>query len=103
MRKHAVGATWRLVIANAPWAARVYHTSVIDAAGAIYVIGGFDESSTYYRDAWASIGRGARPDSVGGGRGVLWWVLQGLSMGHSGGSQGDTTRVLDGVLEGYSA
>ena len=39
---------------TAPWAARRYHTSVVDAAGAIYVIGGL------YNDVWASTDGGAR-------------------------------------------
>ncbi len=50
---------------NAPWAARRGHTSVVDAAGAIYVIGGIGYNSstnimiggysrTYYRDVWKS-------------------------------------------------
>ncbi len=37
------------------------HTSVIDAAGAIYVIGGSgDTAPYYYSDVWASINGGAR-------------------------------------------
>ncbi len=44
-----------------------------DAAGAIYVIGGYSYSSTgdhtYYHDVWVSTDGGARPDSCrGGGR-----------------------------------
>jgi hypothetical protein len=51
----AAGATWRLVIASAPWAARLGHTSVIDAAGAIYVIGGVnDRDRTDFKDVWVS-------------------------------------------------
>ncbi len=71
-RAFAAGATWRLVIASAQWAGRWHHTSVIDAAGAIYVIGGqggglfFDGTATYYQDVWASTDGGARPDSVRG-------------------------------------
>ena len=42
LRVLAAGKTWTIVIANAPWAARVGHTTVINAAGAIYVIGGYD-------------------------------------------------------------
>jgi hypothetical protein len=51
---------------TAPWAAREYHTSVVDAAGAIYVIGGWN-GTTYFNDVWASTDGGARPDSVQGG------------------------------------
>jgi hypothetical protein len=40
---------------------------VVDAAGAIYVIGGFS-GITYYNDVWACTDGGAGPESVGGGR-----------------------------------
>ena len=49
---------------TAPWAARADHTSVVDAAGAIYVIGG--GNLTYFKDVWVSTDAGARPDSVKG-------------------------------------
>ncbi len=57
---------------TAPWAGREGHTTVIDAAGAIYVIGGHyfnitNYNETYYNDVWASSDGGARPDSVQGG------------------------------------
>ncbi len=56
----ATGATWQLVIASAPWAARYGHTSVIDAiSGAIYVIGGTG-GGTYCVDVWVSTDRDAR-------------------------------------------
>jgi hypothetical protein len=55
---------------TAPWAARVGHTSVVDAAGAIYVIGGYNRT-TYYHDVWVSTDGGARPDSGVGWSGVL--------------------------------
>jgi hypothetical protein len=59
----SAGVTWTLVIASAPWAARFGHTSVIDAAGAIYVLGGQDyRTLTYYKDVWASTDGGSRPD-----------------------------------------
>ncbi len=46
------------------------HTSGIDAAGAIYIIGGSGSSGTRYNDVYASTDGGARPDYVGaGGRG----------------------------------
>ena len=51
------GVTWTSRTTSAPWAARNGHTSVVDAAGAIYVIGGY--SATYYRDVWASTDGGA--------------------------------------------
>jgi hypothetical protein len=42
---------------------------VVDAAGAIYVIGGDydDRGETNFHDVWASTDGGARPDSVQGG------------------------------------
>ena len=41
---------------------------MIDAAGAIYVIGGYNGTGdgTFYRDVWASTDGGARADCV-------WW------------------------------
>ncbi len=48
------GTTWSLVIASAPWAARFGHTSVIDAAGAIYILGGRDGNNAYLKDVWAT-------------------------------------------------
>jgi hypothetical protein len=51
------GATWTSRTTSAPWAARSSHTSVIDAAGAIYVLGG--QGSTRYQDVWASTDGGA--------------------------------------------
>ncbi len=44
---------------------------MVDAAGAIYVIGGCnDGSSTFYKDVWISTDGGARPDSVGSSAGL---------------------------------
>ncbi len=61
---------------SAQWAARAYHTSVVDAAGAIYVIGG--AGNTYLNDVWASTDGGARAGpGRGGGRGLLEGVLKG--------------------------
>jgi hypothetical protein len=57
------------------------HTTVIDAAGAIYVIGGNGDNTTF-QDVWVSTDGGARPDSV---RGVLGGVLEG---GTRGGTHG---------------
>jgi hypothetical protein len=53
------GATWTRVIASAPWAAREGHTSVVDAAGAIYVIGGYNRNTGYLNDVWKSTVGGA--------------------------------------------
>jgi hypothetical protein len=46
---------------NAPWAARAEHTSVVDTAGGIYVIGGGYGTSTLYNDVWRSADQGAAP------------------------------------------
>jgi hypothetical protein len=81
----AAGVSWTSRTAKAGWAARRDHTSVIDAAGAIYVIGGFSSNRTtfyFLNDVYASTDGGARPDSVGGWVGgalerVLEWVLRG--------------------------
>ncbi len=53
-RALAAGAMWTSRTASAPWAGRYGHTTVIDAAGAIYVIGGIDDTVGYYRDVWMS-------------------------------------------------
>jgi hypothetical protein len=71
-RASSAGVTWTSRTAKAEWADRAFHTSVIDAAGTIYVIGGQGtDSTTFYADVWASTDGGAVPDSVEGGRGVL--------------------------------
>ncbi len=54
----AAGVTWVTRTAGAPWAGRFGHTSVIDAAGAIYVIGGSGDR-TYFNDVWVSTDGGA--------------------------------------------
>jgi hypothetical protein len=62
VRPRAAGATWTCRLGSAPWAARYSHTSVIDAAGAIYVIGGSSYSNYSvhdYNDVWASTDGGA--------------------------------------------
>ncbi len=58
----AAGVSWTLVIASAPWAARHGHTSVVDAAGAIYVIGGYSgnyPNDILLHDVWVSTDGGA--------------------------------------------
>ena len=86
----AAGVTWTSRTTSAPWAARDSPTTVIDAAGAIYVIGGHG-SSTYYNDVWISTDGGARPASRRGTRGVLGVSPGGtpvVIMGTCAGSQG---------------
>jgi hypothetical protein len=78
--RSAAGVTWTCRTAKAGWAARFYHTTVVDAAGAIYVLGGMDGSSTNFDDVWASTDGGARAGlgQGGGRRGVLEGVLKGV-------------------------
>jgi hypothetical protein len=78
----ATGAMWRCRTAIAPWAGRDGHTTVIDAAGAIYVIGGETINGVLFDDVWVSTDGGARPDSGGG---YTRWVLRGYYRGTTGG------------------
>jgi hypothetical protein len=57
-RASAAGFSWTSRTAKAEWAGRSEHTSVVDAAGAIYVIGG--GSGTVFPDVWASADGGAQ-------------------------------------------
>ncbi len=78
----ALGVTWTSRTKSAPWAARHFHTTVIDAAGAIYVIGGFDgiggtvfgSNGTPLGDVWVSTDGGA--DRT---RADARWVLRGTA------------------------
>ncbi len=55
VRVCVAGFTWMSRVTSAPWAGRRGHTSVIDAAGTIYVIGGVDTATgTVYNDVWVS-------------------------------------------------
>jgi hypothetical protein len=95
--RSAAGVTWTCRTANAQWAARYWHTSVVDAAGAIYVIGGTTGAgfSTDYQDVWASTDGGARAGlGQGGDRGVLEWGTQG---GYWGGYP-TGTKGYEGVV-----
>ncbi len=92
----AAGVTWTSLTLKAGWAARYGHTSVIDAAGAINVLGGYN-GTTFFSDVSVSTDGGARPDSVGDGRGVLG-VLR-LLVGDSDVPRG--TRSSRGVVERY--
>jgi hypothetical protein len=60
--------------AKAPWAARIGHTSVIDTAGAIYVIGGCD-GNTHLNDVLKSADGGADSGFTSGG---TWGILGGF-------------------------
>ncbi len=89
LARSGAGVTWTCRTASAGWAGRDGHTSVVDAAGAIYVIGGRNDGSTLYHDVWASTDRGR--GVVGG---VLKTVLKGVLRG--------TRRVLRGTTGYYS-
>jgi hypothetical protein len=108
----AAGVTWTSRTTSALWAGRDLHTTVIDAAGAIYVIGGV-AGSTYYNDVYVSRDGGADRTRAG----VLERALGGSTTrgcyrgsGHSSVLVGYTgaldahQRVLigySGVLEGH--
>ena len=69
----AAGVTWRTMwtsrTTSAPWGGRIGHTTVIDAAGAIYVIGGFTShngTDSFFNDVWVSTDRGAGRTRAGG-------------------------------------
>jgi hypothetical protein len=83
-RVRAAGVTWTSRTTSAPWAARSYHTSVVDAAGAIYVIGGYG-GGTYYKDVYVSTDGGAQ---AGLGQGSGRRVHQGRTWGYFGGTLG---------------
>jgi hypothetical protein len=79
-RASAAGRTFTNRTLKAEWAARDSYTSVVDPAGAIYVIGGGDDTGyTYLNDVWVSTDGGARRDSVMGG------MVGGYSRGYSRG------------------
>ena len=89
-RAFAAGRTFISRTLKAEWAARNRHTTVVDAAGAIYVIGGNGGSGTYLKDVWASTDGGARPDCVSG------VVVEGTPGRYYGGLQG-----TNGTTWGY--
>ena len=60
----AAGRTFSNRALKAEWAGRLGHTSVIDAAGAIYVLGGYN--SSYFNDVWVSTDGGADRTRAGG-------------------------------------
>ncbi len=80
-RALAAGVSWTSRTTSAPWGYRSKHTSVVDAAGAIYVIGGYYKNGNYgylwAMDVWASTDGGARPDSRRGWSGGTGWVPRG--------------------------
>ncbi len=80
--RSAAGVTWTSRTLKAEFAARFGHTSVIDAIGAIYVIGGVDGFGAYFQDVWVSTNGGARSDSVGGVGGCTKGVIRGVLRGY---------------------
>jgi hypothetical protein len=87
-RRWAAGVTWNETgDGDGRWGGRKLHTSVVDAAGAIYVIGGYN-GSTDCADVWATTDGGARAGRGRGGAGRC------VLVGYFGG----TTGVLPGVL-----
>jgi hypothetical protein len=72
---------------------------VIDAAGAIYVIGGFG-SGTLYKDVWASTDGGTLPNSAGGMVGGYSRGKIGVLRGYSGVQRGSIGILR--VKQGYS-
>jgi hypothetical protein len=91
----AAGVTWTDLTSGAPWKARFAHTSVVDAAGAIYVIGG-QSFGTNYQDVWASTDGGARPGSAKGWSGGTRRVLRGYSRGYYGGTKSSSRCTEEG-------
>ncbi len=97
----AAGASWTSRTTSAPWAARYGHTTVIDAAGAIYVIGGYGgmhgSTSIYFNDVLVSTDGGAdRTQAVLGGYSRVLPSIRGYLV---------VPRCTKGVLralEGYS-
>jgi hypothetical protein len=67
-RALAAGVTWASRTSSVPWAGRQGHTSVVDAAGAIYVLGGLGTGRwgpLYMSDAYVSTDGGADRTSQG--------------------------------------
>jgi hypothetical protein len=77
---------WSLVTSDAPWAARYGHTTVIDAAGTMYLIGGYNGTSL--NDVWSSANKGANRTIANR------TIAQGVLKGHSRGYYSDTLEVL---------
>ncbi len=75
-RAWAAGRTWTSRTTSAEWAARAWHTTVVDSAGAIYVIGGDQGGTILFQDVCVSTDGGAltglrqRGDTRGGTTGV---------------------------------
>ncbi len=91
-RPRAAGGTWTCLLANAPWPARYRHTTVIDAAGTIYLMGGAvarGDQINVYNDVWVGTNNGANS------------TTQGHSQSTHGALKGYLYRR--GTLKGHSA
>jgi hypothetical protein len=96
----SLAAGWRCRTASAPWAGRDGHTTVIDAAGAIYVIGGSNydgRTFTYFNDVWKSTDGGVHWTRMCSG-GTGWMGTQAV-LGGLGCTRGLSSRGTRGVLE----
>ncbi len=71
---------------------------MINATGAIYVIGGFG-SDTYYKDVWVSTDGGSDRTRVGGYSTGTFGYRRGILGGTYGVRNG--TLGIEGVLPGY--
>ncbi len=75
----AAGATWAHRTTSAPWANRSGYATVVDAAGAIFVIGGLADDGhtrTYYNDVWKLTDGSADRTRAGVLEGVLTGYLR---------------------------
>ena len=67
----AAGASFRLVTNQPPWEGRYGHTTVIDAAGNMYLMGGLgDGFGNYFNDVWKGTNSGENR-TQGGTQGIL--------------------------------
>ena len=87
--------TWTSRTTSAPWDAREAHTSVVDAAGAIYVLGGY--SGNYLNDVWVGTDRGARAGLSQGYCAVLGFSSR--TFEGAGGAIGCTHGIPAGTQE----
>jgi hypothetical protein len=62
---------WSQRTANADWATRTGHTSVIDATGAIYVLGG--SSGISKNDVWRGTAGGEARHATGASSVMIGW------------------------------
>ncbi len=107
VRPRAAGVTWTSRILKAPWAARYGHTTVFNAAGDIYIIGGYGAGTTYFDDVWLSTDGGA-DRTRGALPGGTWRLLGGYYRVVRGYSRGTQLVLRDlrgtpGVLGWYYA